>query len=306
MKKELLLLDINLKSFDGEGGVGTSGDGGVATTQAVSQPSVQNAKAEKPTVLYGIQDDLGDGQTSTEPNMNTQGDQQLDPSAEFESLIKGQYKDQFDARIQSIIDKRFKSVKETESKLGELNPIVELLMEKYEATDMNDLRSKFEAETLEELAYKKNMDLDTYRDYREAKQLADQMKQYQHNTDIQAQIDAKVAEWYKQGDALKAEYPDFDFKEYANSEPEFLNLLQANIPVKKAYELLNLDNLKAQAAKQAQDNTVKSIQAKGHRPTEAAATSRNAPVIKSDVRSLTKEDRAEIARKVQAGETVKF
>lgn len=298
MRKEndLLLLSINLASFEGEGGggegTGTSGESGVAST-----------KAAKQQVLYGIQDDMG---TEGQPIQSKESSNTPDPSAKFEELIKGEYKDAFDKRVQSILDRRFKDHKSLEGQVNEYSPVIQLLMEKYEAKDMNELRAKFDSEVMEELAYKKNMDVDTYREFRESKELADKYKEHVTSIDEQQQIDQRVASWYEQADQLKADYPDFDFRSYVQDQPEFVKLLNAGVPVKQAYELMNLDNIKQNAAKQAQDNTIRSIQANGARPKEAAVQANNGAVIKSSVSSFDKNDRAEIARRVQRGETIKL
>ncbi len=305
MKKrnDLLLLNIDLKSFEGEGGAtggATGGEGGVATTPTKA------VEGKAPEILYGKQDNQ-DGATDGDPSG---GDLQSDPSAEFEGLIKGQYKEQFEARIQSIIDKRFKAAKETEGKLNQQDPIIRLLMDKYEVNTEADLFAKVESETIEELAYKANMDVDTYKEFRDSKFKADLYDKHQNSEDWKAQADEKVAKWFQDADALKVEYPDFDLKTYADSEPEFVKLLEAGIPVKKAYEVLNIDNIKANsastAAKQAQSNTIKSIQANGHRPSEAAAQSTNGTIIKSSVSNLNKVDRAEIAKRAQRGDKISF
>lgn len=286
--KRLILLDISLKSFDGEGGVPTSGEGGVATTTAAEQP-----------VIYGKQSE-GDGQSHSTADANP------DPAMEFDSLIKGQYKDQFDSRIQQIIDRRFKSTKETETKLSELSPIAELLQEKYGVKDVKELKSVLEGEVLEELAYKNGMDVDTYREFRENKMKAQLYEEHVNNQDWQEQVNQKVAGWYQQAESMKETYPDFDFQTYANENEEFIKLLNSGLNVKMAYEVLNIDNLKANAAKQAQENTLKTIKANGNRPREAAASNGNSPIVKADVRNLDRRDRAEIAKRAAAGEKIEF
>lgn len=303
MRKEndLVLLNISLSSFEGEGGGGaTGGESGVAPTGEAQKAS------KEPVVVYGKQDDA-DPEGQPNADVKATDNQQLDPSVEFDSLIKGQYKEQFEARIQSIIDKRFKAAKETESKLNQVAPIVQLMMDKYGVNTEAEAMQAYEAEALEEMAYKNNMDVDTYRDYRETKIKAQLYDQHNSQQDWQEQVNQKVAGWFKEAaETMKDEYPEFDFKTYVNEDPEFIKLLEAGFPVKQSYEMLNIDNLKAKAAQQAQSNAMKSIQANGGRPKEAAAQANSNTIVKSSVGSLTREDRARIAKEVQSGKTIKF
>jgi hypothetical protein len=97
--KKLNLLDIDLSLFDGEGGAPEGGaDSGVA-------PATGKPEPEK--VIYGKQSEGEqgtDGKTAEKPDL----------SSEFESKIKGEYKELFDKRVQDILNKRFKDVKTLE------------------------------------------------------------------------------------------------------------------------------------------------------------------------------------------------
>ena len=48
------------------------------------------------------------------------------------------------------------------------------------------------------------------------------------------------------------------------------------------------------------------IRAKGSRPLENGTSQQGAFIVKNDVNALTKEDRAEIARRVRRGEVISF
>ena len=56
---------------------------------------------------------------------------QADMSAEFESLIKGKYKEQYDTRVQDTVRKRLRSSHETVEKYKALSPALSLLAEHY-------------------------------------------------------------------------------------------------------------------------------------------------------------------------------
>ena len=132
MKTYHLIPMLNLQLFaEGAG----AGDGGTAEGQGVTEAAaVPQTKGEKSNPLanvkYGIQEEsapAAEVQTAT-PDRN----------AEFEALIKGQYKDLYDAKMQDTIQKRLKGTKETVDKYNALQPVLEILGKKHgvDATDI--------------------------------------------------------------------------------------------------------------------------------------------------------------------------
>ncbi len=286
-----VLLDINLASFEGEGE-----ESGTAENSSVATTSTEE-------VVYGKVDETK-VETGEETTETTKG-AETDPNTKFEELIKGEYKDAFDKRMQGILDKRFKNSKQTESELGEIKPVIEMLMERYDVKSAKDLFEKVEKESIEELAYKKNLTPEQYKENRELERKAnlyDKNITQQEEKDI---LQQKVATWYKQADEMKETYPDFNLQDWSDNK-EFLNLLHANVPVKQAYELLDLDKIKANLASSVKENTVKDIQANKNRPSEVATKQGKGVVVKSDVKSLTKADREEIAKRSLRGEKISF
>jgi hypothetical protein len=62
------------------------------------------------------------------------------PKEFFENLIKGEYKSEFDARVQNIINKRFGKVQQTEEQMKSLQPVLDMLSQKY-GVDKGDFDS---------------------------------------------------------------------------------------------------------------------------------------------------------------------
>jgi regulator of replication initiation timing len=119
------------------------------------------------------------------------------------------------------------------------------------------------------------------------------------------QINETVAGWYKQADEMKPQYPDFNLDEWAGNS-QFMQLLQSGIDVRTAYEVVNIDNIKANVAKTMEQNVYQNVRAKGQRPVENATKIVPGVVVKASVKDLDAKDRAEIARRVSMGETIKF
>lgn len=314
--RNLVLLDVNLQSFDegatagpasGEGGQtdGTSGNGGVATT----------GTEKKQKVVYGKQDNDATN-VDTKGNQNDDGgdnaDEPPDPTAEFEKLIgkDGQYKEQYDARVQAIIKKRFKEMKGLEQQIGESKPVLDLLMEKHGVDNTKALYEKLESEIVNELAYESNMTPEEIRAAREntakAKLYDDFMKNQKVTQEREQQMQRNLAKWQQESEALKETYPDFDLS-VASENPEFVKLLGAGLDVKTAHEVVNFQSIKEDTAQQAQSNAAKATKQKQNRPHESAAQkSSSGVIVKSNAKDLTKADRAEIARRASRGEKIQF
>ena len=111
----MCLIDLQLFAEGGDGGTGTEGANGSTESLANSQTQITD----------------GDGTVATT----------IDRNAEFEKLIKGEYKDLYDARVKETVQKRLKSTKETVDKYNSLTPMLETLGKKYgvDSTDAEAL-----------------------------------------------------------------------------------------------------------------------------------------------------------------------
>ena len=145
MKIDFFIPMHNLQLFaeGGAGGAagGTGGDGGTAqgqgvTAEAASQQT-KGAKNPLADVQYGIQEE-----TAPAAEVQKTTEAQPDLNAEFEKLIKGQYKEQYDARMQDTIQKRLKGSKETVEKYNALAPTLEILAKKYGVDAIFELQAK--------------------------------------------------------------------------------------------------------------------------------------------------------------------
>ena len=311
MKKYFIIPMLNLQLFaEGAGGTGAgAGDGGTAegqgVTEAAALPQTKGAKNPLADVKYGIQEEA--------PAAEVQTVAQPDRNAEFEKLIKGEYKDLYDAKVQDTIQKRLKGQKETVDKFNALTPTLEMLAKKYgvDATDIDSLTKAIEEDDsyYEQEALEKGLTV---------QQLKEIRKMERENADLKAQMEEQqrqengkklYAAWMQQADEAKKVYPSFDLKAEMNN-PRFVDLLRSNIDVRTAYEVLHKDEIIPAAmqftAKTVESKLAKSIAANGARPSENGMSSQSAAVVKSDVSQLSKADRAEIIRRVQRGEKIRF
>ena len=113
----------------------------------------------------------------------------------------------------------------------------------------------------------------------------------------------------RQAEEAKRLYPNLNFEAEAQN-PQFRQLLLSGIDVGSAYLVCHKDEIIPAAmqytAKQVEQKLTNKVIANGARPSENGNSSQGASVVKSDVSQLSKAERAEIIRRVQRGEKIRF
>lgn len=304
-----MLLDLQLfaEGAGGDGGTGATGATGVSATAAVSQNKgvKSNPLAD---VQYGIQ-----ATEEATPAAEVVDNPTEDRNAKFEALIKGEYKDLYDARVSDTVQKRLKSSKETVEKYEALTPTLEALAKKYgvDPTDIKALNKAIEEDDsyYEEEALEKGITVEQLKEIRKMEKENAELKKQMEEQNRKDNANKIYAQWMEQAESAKQVYPSFDLRAEMQN-PKFVDLLRSNIDVRTAYEVIHKDDIIAGAmqftAKKVEQNITNKIIANGARPSENGNSSQGASVTKSDVSALTKADRAEIARRVARGEKISF
>ena len=289
-KKNLFLMTLDLQLFaeGGDGGTGSEGATGETGTAAVSQTSITDA----------------DGTTATN----------IDREAEFEKLIKGEYKDLYDSRMQDTIQKRLKGQKETVEKYEALAPTLETLAKKYgvDVSDISALNKAIEEDDAyyEEEALEKGVTVEQLKQFKKMERENAELKKLRDEQNAKQAAEQKVASWMEESKQVKAIYPQFDLKGELQN-PKFVDLLRVpGVDVRTAYELTHKDEIIAGAmqftAKTVEKKIADKIAANGARPTENGLNSQSASLTKSDVSQLSKADILDIQRRVARGEKISF
>jgi len=325
MYQEIRLLDIRLDLHDGAAGGAPGavpageGPGAQAELQDPGSSRRGNKSGEETKkVLYGKQpeqtDDVPDAEEQPKQTVAT-SDTLEARKAEFEKLISGDYKDLFTERTQQIIDRRFKETKGMEAQLAAVSPILDMLAQKYELADP-DPKKLMEAieqdqRYWEEAAEKAGLSVEQYKVMQKTLRENAELKRANQEAASHQFAQNQLAIWQNQAVQLKATlYPDFDLEAEAIENPQFVGLLRNGVDVKTAYEVIHIDDIKAntalQAGKQAETNITNTIKAKGQRPAEAGIAAPPGVIIKNDVSKLTAADRKEIARRAARGEQITF
>ena len=294
----------------GNGGTGAEGATGVSEAVAALQQKI-SGKNPLADVKYGIQDDaepVAEEQPEEKPAQKI-----ADRQAEFEKLIKGEYKDLYDARMQDTIQKRLKSSKEITDKYNALSPVLEMLAHKYgvDASDADKLAKAIQDDDsyYEEEALEKGLSVEQLKAAKKLERENAELKRQIDERTTQENADRVYAQWTQQAEETKKIYPSFDINVELQN-PTFQNLLKNNIDVRTAFEVIHKDDIMPAAmqytAKTVEQKLTNKIIAGGQRPAENGLTSQGAINVKADVSQLTKEDRAEIIRRVARGEKIRF
>ena len=333
--QETRKLKIDLTLFDGgaAGAAGTGESGGEAQAAESTLPKAETRRpgssrrgrtGELSNVVYGKQDeaspldadsgsDAGSQSEGNASGISTTSDTKEAKQKAFRELIEGEYKDEYTEMFQSAFNRRFKDVKGMENSLNAQKPILDILCQKYGITDgdMGKLQSAIEDDNSywESAAEESGLTVEQYKAMQKLERENEELKRVRQMQVGQQQMNQQLNEWYRQANAMKELYPNFDFKTEAQNR-DFLGLLRSGLPVQKAYELMHMDEIKEAAARSAAQTTGAQMEAriksKAARPSENGTSSQSAAIVKNDVSHLSRADRAEIARRVQRGEKITF
>lgn len=310
--KGRLAFRLNLQLFADGGGAAAGGDGGTGADGgngvSAGVPSLPQTKGAKSNPLANVQYGIQDSSPQDAAAVNTE-----ERTARFDELIKGEYKDLYDAKVQDIIQRRLKSTKETVEKFEALSPTLDLLARKYgvDATDVEALNKAIEEDDsyFEDEALEKGLSVEQLKEIRKMERENAELRRQMEEQSVRENADRIYAQWMQQADEVKKVYPVFDLNEELQN-PRFTDLIRNNIDLRTAYEVIHKDDIIPAAMQFAVADTSKKLTNKilsnGARPLENGLASQASVITKSDVSQLSKADRQEIIRRVQRGEKIRF
>lgn len=300
---EMKKFKLNIQFF-GEGagtgasaGTGAEGSGAEAgSIDLASQGSANN----------------GDNVDVTEPQGETAKTPQQ-RQEDFEALIRGEYREEFQKRTQRIIDKRFKQQGELENTLKSHDELLTVLAQKY-GVDSRDAKAIMDAINKDDSFYEQEA-LDkglSVKQLKEIKQLERDnasLRKAQEEAESKRHTDQIYSEWLNESEELKNKYGLDSFNlESEIQNPEFIKLLAGGISLESAYKAIHFDDMvggaMAHTAATVKEKMANNIASRSGRPAENGVSSQSTSNFKTDVNKMTKADRAKIMREVQKGANV--
>lgn len=325
------LLPVDLQLFSDGGAAAGAGDGAADTGAA---PVADTAKGRKSgvksgalaSVVYGRKDEtdgsaagsekdvpMGEPEGQKEPEVKTTSSTLEERKAAFDALINGDYRDEYDRRVTDIVQRRLRGMDGLQKQVEAQAPVMDMLMQRYKIADgdVSKLLAAVERDDAywSQAADEAGLSIEQYRQMQKLQRENEQFRRLQEAQSGQQRAQQQIAQWQTEAEAMKTDYPGFDLTAEVRN-PQFMAMLKNGVPLRHAYEVFHLDEIKTgamqQAARTAEKNVVDGIRAKGARPPENGTSAQSGVVVRSDVSRLTKADRAEIAKRAMRGDEIKF
>lgn len=279
---------LNLRQFDGEG-EGAESTAAQAGTESKTQGADNSqAAAEK----------------------SESGTQTEDLEKEFDTLIKGKYKEQYNARQQKAIKSRFQESEATKAELQAAAKLKDTIALRYglENASTDDIIAAVQKDEsfLEEAAAKAGLSTEQYRSMAAMQQRAvsaERALEEEHRAKLREDFSRKL-----QGDIAKTQemFPDFDFEAECAESDQFKELVKNGVDMTEAYKFVHMNELMANgmamAAHRGAENTAKAVKNNLRRPSEAGAGNQAAATVTVDFSKMSDEEFRTYQDKLMSGE----
>ena len=281
---------LNLHAFEGDGGAasGTAGASGDAGQAAAGNGASLIADGNQPDATAAA-------------------------GTEFETFISGhqdEAKRWFDTKFQEVFNKRFKDYKFMEGRVKAGDQVMQMLATKYGIEDASDIKSITQALKDDDFLYAERAEangrtIDEQRNWDNLERENREFREAQKQAERREQIDRQMAEWDKQSANLKALFPSFDLDTELRN-PDFESALRSGLSMERAFYAVHGDEIVSGAmqttANAVRSATVQDMAARRSRPRENAIGSQAAAKVSKDVHKLSKQERAEIAKRSMFGD----
>lgn len=288
---------INLHQFDEGASVGT----------ADAEVSDDGLQAENITNDTEVSD--------SDDNSIAKSEETSKPS--FEELIKGEYKDDYNKKMNSVVRSRLKNAKETQAKLDSWNPVRDALVSHYgldaNAEPEDILNAIYDDDRLyEDEALEKGIPVTELKRMKRMESENETMRKMIEQESMRKEYEERMMGFFQEAEELKQFYPDFDF-EYESLNEEtgelFSTLLKDGIPMKNAYEVTHPE-IQVQMMKVVADKTAEKvangIKANKNRPRELGNSGFTGTQARLDPSKLSGSEIDDLIARAAKGEKIVF
>lgn len=237
----------------------------------------------------------------------------------FDELLKKdpEYKAAYDAKVKKAIDGRFAKQKASEDREKKLGPILDVLAGKYglsrgeDGYDLEALSKAIDEDKsyYEEEALRRGMSVEELKRFKQLERENDGFRRTMQERERQEASQKAWGKVMQQAEEAKQVYPSLDI-DAEMQNPGFGRLVAAGVPVRTAYEVVHRDEIMGGAmqytAQQTAQKISNAVAAGARRPNEGGMGAGSSADTKMDPAKLTKEQRAEIRKRVLRGEAVTF
>ena len=317
MAEMRLELRLQMVAEGGDGSAAGAAEAGAQAGVQPESPAPENKRQKRnplQNVKYGRQ--LPDQQQDEVQQKDAQAQVASAQTESFDELIHGKYKQDFDARVQAIVQDRLKNSKKSDETLSKLQPVLQMLGSQYgiDASDISSIDADAFAQKVlddrkyyEQEAAEKGIPIDAYMKMKRVERENDMLRRQGQQYLAEQQRREQFGRLMSQFEDVKQVYPQADFKTEMEN-PAFGRLVANGVDARTAYEVIHRDEIQRGAMQYAVQRTKEqvaaSMAANSRRPVENGNTATPASITKEDPSTWTAEDRREIRRRVQNGERI--
>ena len=350
---ELFKLNLQLLA---EGAGGAAGDGAAASTgvsapdageqgldlqlprtsrqqerlrRRASQKREEPIQTAAPPAPDAAQETAGQAETQRAAPGAAQEDAGQTARRSFDDLVKGEYKQDFDKRVQDILHKRFREDDARRERDGKIDQLLCTLGELTGVTadeaggyDPETLRKALLGNTgiVDAVAMEAGVGTEQYlaqlqmrTENASMRRQLDTMRQTRQQQEQEARSRQAFDALQQEAAQLQRIYPQLDFAGLMQDAQavrtlQALQAAGANSPVRTVWEAMHRDEILSGVAQAAQQRGMQqvaaSVAANGKRPQENGGTPQGGILTGMDVKNLSRQQRQDIRRRVARGEKI--
>lgn len=231
--------------------------------------------------------------------------------------FKNDFKAEFDAEVQGMIKKRFKSAKENEAAAREYREstsrVFDALAVNYDLDpdDIDGILRAVQADNsfLEAEALKRGVPVEELKHTRTIERENARYRAEREAYEREQAADEKYRTWLAQEQDARFVYPSLDLREEIK-DPDFYRLLESGVDVKTAFEVVHKDDIIAAGMQYAVRKTAANVQLEtdrnNRRPRENGLSSPPAVKTQTDVSKLSRKEMEEYIERARRGEKITF
>lgn len=264
--------------------------------------------------LFADGGDGGDaGETAPAPDV---AEDVADKATRWQELIgkDGEFHEEYKKGVEGAVNKRFSKVNEMQERIDRSSKLSAFLADRY-GKDEDDFEGMLEAlqnddALFEAQAAERGLSTDQYKELKKLEYENQMLNREREENERAAEVEKIYADWIRQADEVRAQFPEFDF-EAEMENPDFVGLLEAGVSVDLAFKVTHEDEILGgamqYAAQTAANKVTEGIRAKGLRPVENAVGRSSRPVKETiDVENLSLEDINKLTERARHGERIEL
>ena len=257
-------------------------------------------------------------QTATQPSQPQPAQQA--PAETWED-VKKRFKSEYGADVKAAIDDRFRNQADLSGRLNSAMQVLSSIAPFYGINpdengniDLDRLGKAIQDDNrlYEQSALEKGIPVETEKHIRQLEMAERQRAIAARQSMEQERLRTHLAYLRQQEQALKQEFPDFDLMTEIQKNRDFARLTgpDSGLNLRQAYMALHGDEIVKRSAQATEERTKqnmsRAIQAGAIRPQENGTVGNGGGIEKVDPAHMTREQRLEIRRKVNAGGRIGF